>query len=94
MFEDPIRHVFHCNLKFLFFSKRIHKQQFATSKRLPNEGIRDINIENNNNNNKTKYAHKKADYLINIKFGKQNFDVTPPCHSVKKNTYKKIIKNL
>ena len=26
------------------------------------------------NNNKTKHAHKQADYLINIKLGKQNFD--------------------
>ena len=29
----------------------------------------------NNNNNKTKHAHKQADYLTNIKLGKQNFDV-------------------
>ena len=28
-----------------------------------------------NNNNKTKHAHKQAVYLINIKLGKQNFDV-------------------
>ena len=28
-----------------------------------------------NNNNKTKHAHRQADYLINIKLGKQNFVV-------------------
>ena len=28
-----------------------------------------------NNNDKTKHAHRQADYLINIKQGKQNFDV-------------------
>ena len=28
-----------------------------------------------NNNNKTKHAYRQADYLINIKLGKQNFDV-------------------
>ena len=30
---------FFSNLKLLFFSKRIHKLHFATSKRIPNEGI-------------------------------------------------------
>ena len=34
--------VFFSNLKLLFFSKRIHKLHFATSKRIPNEGIRSV----------------------------------------------------
>ena len=33
---------FFSNLKLLFFSKRIHKLHFATSKRIPNEGIRGV----------------------------------------------------
>ena len=33
---------FFSNLKLLFFSKRIHKLHFATSKRIPDEGIRGV----------------------------------------------------